>query len=276
MKFVLSDEDLAKLMTAQTQGLGATFYNAEMVFVLFETDRKIVKKFVPKPLKLAAIPYGMVFFAHYPKVSFGSVYDEAALYLGVEHEGVMGSYCLAMPLTDDMALILGREVSGFPKKIAEEITLTNSDNGFEGRCIRRGTELIKLSMNFDKEVETDEFIKNMSAISSQTSEGKYWEVVSYNFKYFMNPEGTGFDFKPKLVKISSNFKPQSKIKITNTFELKLNSSDRDPLGDIPVKKPLMGFHGIFTFTLQPGIVVAEVGEMRFMPYAFSKIDFIGE
>jgi len=279
MKFKLDDNDLIKLMeNMQAGGTGATFYDAEMTFAIFETDRKIVKKFIPKPLKISPIPIGMVFLAHYPKVSFNESYNEVALFLNVEHQGKMGAYCIAMPLTNDIALILGREVHGFPKKLAEEISLDSKNNEFKGHCIRRGAEILKLAVKFDEEIQMNDFIEKIKRLTGQESNDneKFWEMINFNFKYFMNPQMTGLDYKPRLIKSLSRFNPQGKIKISNDFILNLNSSERDHLGDIPIKKPLMAFQGVFTFTLEPGEVVAEVNELNFMPYAFSKLDNIFE
>ena len=279
MKFKLDDEDLLKLMEGmQAGGTGATFYNAEMTFAIFETDRKIVKKLIPKPLKISAVPLGMVFMAHYPKVSFNETYNEVALFLNVEHEGKMGAYCIAMPLTNDIALILGREVHGFPKKIAEEISLNSKNNEFKGHCIRRGAEILNLSVKFEKDIEINDFIEKIKGLTSQdpSKNEKVWEMANYNFKYFMNPQMTGLDYKPRLIKSISRFNPQGKIKISNDFNLQFNSSERDHLGDIPIKKLIMAFQGIFTFTLEPGEIVAEANELSFMPYAFSKLDNIFE
>jgi len=36
-----------------------------------------------------------------------------------EHENVVGNYCLAMPVTEDMCMTGRREVNGYPKKLAQ-------------------------------------------------------------------------------------------------------------------------------------------------------------
>jgi acetoacetate decarboxylase len=46
-------------------------------------------------------------------------YLESALFLQAEFNGEIGDYCLSMPVTNDMALILGREIFGYPKKIGQ-------------------------------------------------------------------------------------------------------------------------------------------------------------
>jgi len=275
MKFALDDEELAKLMERMA-GMRFIFFDAEMAMVLFRTDQDVVKRIIPEPLKPLAEPFAMAFMAKYPKTSFGSVYNEAALFLLVEYKGEPGGYCLTMPVTEDMALIGGREIFGFPKKIADEISLERTENGVKGRYVRKGIELMNLSMSFDEEVEANKLAEILSTLTSQELGDKEWEVISYNFKFFQSPQMTGFDYKPRLVKQVTTFRPSSRIKLSYNFNLKLRSSDRDPLAEIPFKEPIMGFYGIFTNTMHPGEVVAEVEEEQFIRYAFSKVDFLQE
>jgi len=274
MKFALGDEELAKLMERMT-AMRFVFFDAEMAMVFFRTDPDVIKRIVPEPLKPLAEPLAMAFVAKYPKTNFGSVYNEAALFLLVEYKGELGGYCLTMPVTEDMALIGGREIFGFPKKIADEISLKRTKNGVKGRCIRRGIELMNLSMPFDEEVEANKVAEMLGTLTSQEP-GEEWKATSYNFKFFQSPQITGFDYKPRLVKQVTTFKPSSKIKLSYNFDLKLGSSDRDPLAEIPVKESIMGLYGIFNNTMHPGEVIAEVGEEQFMRYASFKIDFLPE
>ena len=88
----------------------AEFYDAEVLTVYFETKAQIVEKLLPPPLKPSQIPVGAAFVANYPKTNFGVTYRESALFLMAEHNGEEGAFCLAMPVTNDMAMIGGREV----------------------------------------------------------------------------------------------------------------------------------------------------------------------
>ena len=272
MRFALDNERVAKVKDRMA-GMEFVFYDAEMLWVLFRTDPEVVKQIVPEPLKPSAEPYATAFVAKYPKTNFGSVYNEAALFVTADYGEEMGGYCLSMPVTDDMALIGGRETFGFPKKIAEDISLERTDNGVQGRCVRRGIELMNLSMPFEEEVEPEKAAEMLGALTGQEL-GEGWNTISYNFKFFQSPRLTGFDYKPRLVKQVTTFKPLSKIKLSSGFNLKLKSSDTDALGEIPVKEPLMGLYGIFNNTMHPGEVIAEVEEEQFRRYAHFKQDYL--
>lgn len=272
MKLSLEDEELAKLVERMA-GAQPTFFDAEMAMVFFRTDPEVVKRVLPDPLKPPPEPLATAFIAKYPRTNFGSVYNEAALFLVAEYGGELGGYCLTMPTTEDMACILGREIFGFPKKIADEISLARAENGVRGRYVRRGVELMSLSMPFDEEVEAKRLVEMLSTFTG-SGHGE-WKAISYNFKFFYSPQMTGFDYKPKLVKQVTTFKPSGKIWLSYHFDLKLRSSDRDPLGEIPVREPILGFYGVFNNTMGPGEVVAEVeDELSFMRHAFSKIDYL--
>jgi acetoacetate decarboxylase len=65
---------------------------------------------------------------------------ESALFLQAEYNGEEGAYCLAMPVTNDMALILGREVFGYPKKMAD-IYIKRNGEKVEGWTERHNTLL---------------------------------------------------------------------------------------------------------------------------------------
>ena len=51
-------------------------------------------------------------------------------------------YCLSMPVDDDMAMAGGREVFGYPKKMAESITLREEGSTVIGSAVRKGTEIL--------------------------------------------------------------------------------------------------------------------------------------
>jgi acetoacetate decarboxylase len=272
MRYALDDEEVAKTKERMAS-MGFDFYGAEMVYVMFRTDPEVVKRIVPEPLKPSAEPYAMAFVARYPKTNFGSVYNEAALFVTVEHAGEMGGYCLAMLVTEDMALIGGREIFGFPKKIAEEISLGSTENGVRGRCVRRGVELMNLSLPFEEQVEPEKAAEMLRTLAGQEG-GEGWRAIAYNFKFFQSPRLSDFDYKPRLVKQVTTFRPSSKIKLSYGFDLKLRSSDSDPLAEIPVKQPMMGMYGVFNNTMHAGEVVAEVEEDQFRRYAYFKQDYL--
>ncbi|MEJ2589753.1 MAG: acetoacetate decarboxylase family protein, partial [Deltaproteobacteria bacterium] len=137
-------ESLEKI--AESSKKNGEFYDAEVLTIYFETKQEVVARLLPSPLKPAQFPLGVAFVANYPKTNFGVTYQESGLSLAAQFNGEEGVYCLAMPVTDDMALILGREVFGYPKKIGE-IQLSRNENQVDGWTERHGVRFLEAKAN---------------------------------------------------------------------------------------------------------------------------------
>ncbi len=116
---------------------------ARMVFADVPVDPAAVRDWLPAPLRLAAPARATVFIADYPATTFGSVYREAAVLLHVRLFGVAMAFCPWMVVDDDRALILGRELLGYPKKLAE-IHFAEEGGRFEGAVVRHGVEVMRI------------------------------------------------------------------------------------------------------------------------------------
>ncbi len=114
------------------------FRGAEMLTASFRTDLEVVRAILPAPLDAPDEPVAMAFIARYPETNFGISYSEGALFLRAVYKDEPGWYCLAMPVDNDMALIGGREQFGYPKKIAEEISLERRGDHAIGAVVRSG------------------------------------------------------------------------------------------------------------------------------------------
>jgi len=240
------------------------FYDAEMLTVFFETKPETVEAMVPPPLKPGPLPIGAVFVANYPKTNFSVSYLESALFLMVAHEGEEGVYCLSMPVNNDMAMILGRETFGYPKKMAN-IYLEREGNDFRGGTERHGIRFMEMKARLEgafNDPGAQEFIAETMQANP--------DIVVYNFKYFPNPERTGFDYSPRLVKETV----KRKIKHIEYGEAQLffNASPHDPWSDIEIVKVLGATFSMGDNSMLPGEVVAEVDPVEFAPYALMKMD----
>src|SRR5271157_1830170 len=121
----------------------ADFYDAEMLTVFWETKPEIIARLLPAPLKPTGEPLAMAFVANYPRTNFDVVYKESALFIRAAYNGEEGNYCLAMPVTNDIAMAGGREVYGFPKKIAD-IDITRQGETVSGWTERRGVRFMEV------------------------------------------------------------------------------------------------------------------------------------
>ena len=130
------------------------FVNAEILFATYMTDESSLKEIIPKPLSPTKTPLASVLVARYPEpeTNFGCVYNEGALFLHCEYKKERGLYCLSMPVDDDMAMIGAREQYGYPKKMADKITLEKAQNRVVGSVIRKKEEILRIECELKQEV----------------------------------------------------------------------------------------------------------------------------
>jgi acetoacetate decarboxylase len=260
MGFVKSLQEIMANMRAT-----ADFYDAEMLTVFWETKPEIIARLLPSPLKPAERPIAFSFVAHYPMTNFDVTYYESALFISASYNGEEGNYCLAMPVTNDIAMAGGREVFGFPKKMAE-IHIERDGEIVTGWTSRRGIRFMevraKLTGSFnDAEAQKTIMEREVDGVIRGTS---------YNFKHFPAPEGGAFDYNPRLVRQETVLKPKEKL--FGEAEITLKPSDYDPWAEVEVVKMLGALYTVGDNSMLGGKVVAEADFMQFVPYAFLKWD----
>jgi acetoacetate decarboxylase len=118
--------------------------NASVLAVDVEVSAKGVASWLPGGLRLTRPARATIFVADYPETSFGPVYREAAVLLHVKLGFREAVHCPWMLVDDDVALILGREILGCPKKMGE-ISLSIEEGTVRATVDRKGTRLIDIS-----------------------------------------------------------------------------------------------------------------------------------
>lgn len=246
----------------------ADFYDAQMLTIFWETKPEIVQKLLPPPLKPAKSPIAIAFVANYPSTNFDVVYNESALFLRAEHNGEEGSYCLSMPVTNDIAMAGGREVFGFPKKMAE-IQFHKEGDAVGGWTERRGVRFMEIRARLTGRFNSED-AQNMIAQQEIAADGSF-KAIAYNFKHFPAPEGGGnLDYPPRLVRQETVFRPTEMS--FGEAEIILQPSPYDPWSQVEVVKMLGAMYTRGNNSMVGGKVVAEVEPMSFAPYAFLRWD----
>ncbi len=127
------------------------YRDAHYLVAEMDVDPVAAKRWVPLPLRLASPATATLFTAWFPHNSFGSVYSEAGIFLHVEHLGRPAVFSPWMIVDDDVALITGRELLGYPKKMGE-ITFRIDGDAIEGIARRRGSELVRMKGTIREDV----------------------------------------------------------------------------------------------------------------------------
>jgi len=94
------------------------YRNTRSISVAFETDTEAALQALPAPLAIAEPATAVLSFYEYPWTTFGP-YNEAILSLLVEHKGRPMSYIMHIAVTTEPPMLAGREIWGFPKKLAQ-------------------------------------------------------------------------------------------------------------------------------------------------------------
>ncbi len=93
------------------------FYRREYIIISYRTDPAALAAVVPEPLQVAEPIVKYEFIRMPDSTGFGD-YTESGQVIPVTYNGEPGSYVHSMYLDDDAPIAGGRELWGFPKKLA--------------------------------------------------------------------------------------------------------------------------------------------------------------
>lgn len=93
------------------------FINREFFTITYETDMEVLKSIVPEPLEVVEPIVKFEFIRMPDSTGFGD-YTESGQVIPVSYKGKKGGYVHSMYLDDEAPIAAGREIWGFPKKLA--------------------------------------------------------------------------------------------------------------------------------------------------------------
>ncbi len=102
------------------------FVNREYLIITYRTDPDALRAVVPEPLEIVEPLVNYEFIRMPDSTGFGD-YTETGQAIPVRLNGVAGSYTHAMFLDDEAPIAGGRELWGFPKKLASPKFAVESD-----------------------------------------------------------------------------------------------------------------------------------------------------
>jgi acetoacetate decarboxylase len=102
------------------------FVNREYFVIQYRTDPEALRRTVPEPLKLTAPVVNYEFIRMPDSTGFGD-YTESGQIIPVCYEGQAGSFVHQMFLNDHPPIAGGRELWGFPKKLAQPSLTVETD-----------------------------------------------------------------------------------------------------------------------------------------------------
>jgi len=102
------------------------FFNREYFIITYKTDSDALAAVVPEPLEITEPVVKYEFIRMPDSTGFGD-YTETGQVIPVRFKGEVGAYTHAMYLDDDAPIAGGRELWGFPKKLARPKIEVESD-----------------------------------------------------------------------------------------------------------------------------------------------------
>lgn len=122
------------------------FVNREFFILTYETDLALLQAAVPEPLRVteALVKYE---FMRMPDSNGFGCYTESGQVIPVEFQGEQGGYVHSMYLNDLSPIVAGRELWGFPKKLAS-ISLEVCTETLVGKMTYDGVEVAIGTMGY--------------------------------------------------------------------------------------------------------------------------------
>ena len=214
------------------------FVRREFLIVTYRTDMDALRAVVPEPLEVVEPLVKYEFIRMPDSTGFGD-YTESGQVIPVSFQGVHGGYVHSMYLNDHPPIAGGRELWGFPKKLASPVLETEIDT-LVGTLDYGKVRVAKATMGF-KHAEADR-----AAVLAA--------LAAPNFLLKIIPHVDG---SPRICELVRYFTTDVTLKgaWTGPAALELHPHALAPVAELPVLKIESAMHFITDLTLGLGEVV---------------------
>jgi acetoacetate decarboxylase len=214
------------------------FVNREYLIITYRTDPAKLRELVPEPLVVEA-PLVNFEFIRMPDSTGGGDDTESGQVIPVSFQGRKGGYSHCMFLNDHPPIAGGRELWGFPKKLAEPKLEAQIDT-LVGE-LHYGTTLIAHGTMGYKHKAAD-----LAAVKASMA------ASNFLLKIIPHVDGT-----PRICEIVEYFLTDVDLKgaWTGPAALELHSHALAPLAELPVLEVVSATHILADLTLGLGKVV---------------------
>jgi len=215
------------------------FVNREFFIISYRTDPDRLRAIVPEPLQVSAPVVNYEFISMPDSTGFGD-YTESGQVIPVQYKGQSGSYTHAMYLDDHPPLAGGRELWGFPKKLAQPKLHTEIDT-LVGTLDYGPVRVATGTMGYKHRTLDIQAIKSSLA-----------GTPNYLLKIIPHVDG-----RPRICELVCYFLEDVNVKGAweGPAALSLASHALAPVADLPVLEVLAARHFVADLTLGLGKVV---------------------
>ena len=251
-------------------GMAAAYRNMDYVCVAFATDPDKAAALIPKQLELINIPAlggqaaANLVFAKYRECDLGP-YMEVIVSIPVLHKGQIYAYVPAIYVDNDAALLAGREIGGYPKKLAQ-ITMRNYGNLFLSHMARgaiqkktddpnftdlasssvtKGGKLLSVPLPADKTIELPPPYNLLLPLPPPTGEPQDYVITTMALRRFpgIGPGPNGAAGAEVLQLVGTPWHvTKAEIYAADAASMEFFPSEEDPIGQLlPVNSVLGAF-----------------------------------
>ena len=213
------------------------FVDREYLIITYRTDRALLEKIVPKPLEIVDSIVKYEFIRMPNSTGFGD-YTESGQVIPVRFNGESGGYTHAMFLDDEPPIAGGRELWGFPKKLAHPSLKVEHDT-LLGTLDYGSVRIATGSMGFKHKEMSREV-----AVRAMHEPGFLLKIIPH------------VDGNPRICELVRYGLGDVKIKgaWTGPAALELHPHALAPVAALPVLEVISGLHMIADLTLNLGTV----------------------
>lgn len=211
--------------------------NMRGIFYLYSAPPETVKHVIPAPLEYVA-PVVVGYFTGFSNTTFGGPYVEFCIGTVASYKGQTGIYPLSLMLAGhgaEMAVKVGTNCCGFPKKIADRMDIDL--NGDELRCSldRHGVRLFEAAVKLDGEY-------NLATASNFLAIPGVGDVVPggyfiHHLNYIQTEAGNVEFLNVDLCELFTEHKVR-RYTPGKLVHIKVQSSPDDPYGELQVLAPM--------------------------------------
>ena len=213
------------------------YRNNEMFTLKVQADPAYLRALVPEPMvvnaeNILAIYVGMLHVTEPTQITYG----EAGIMVPVTLGERSGTYMPVLYLDEVELLTSGREVWGFPK-FRGQIAFHRDEHGVEARVTDSGVDIIDMKMKFERAGEP---------------------IPVYDREHFLlksipSVTGTGHDVRQiNTCRVRNDHRKEIR---EGHADLRLASTAKNPLADIPVKEVISSVYTVGDIILDRGEVI---------------------
>ncbi|MGO9452835.1 MAG: acetoacetate decarboxylase family protein [Candidatus Binataceae bacterium] len=228
------------------------FLDGRTLTVTYLTRPEIIRAVLPPPLEPVGEPLVSVGVGTFGGSNCVGPFAGGWVDVRARYKDIEASYCLAMPMSTDVAIIFGRELFGEPKKQGR-VRLESDGDVTRGVVDRFGIPYLSVEARL-----TEDLPINGPSTSDR-----------FHFKFMHSADGRGLEFDPIIVQ--AHFDTKLRVLRRGQGKAAFKPSHHDPLTELEI----LEFRGavymegdIYARAKRIGTVDAK----RFLPYAFQNID----